>query len=154
MKPIKKWPAEIPIQSQYTAGVAGQMFFSVLKERGELVGSRCPECAQVYVPARLFCERCFAELTGQVAVGPEGILKSFTFSYLSRDGASLESPVALALVALDGATTCMLHRLIEVNDPVQVAIGDRVRVVVKPAADRTGSILDIEGFRILAPAAS
>jgi uncharacterized OB-fold protein len=150
MKLITKWPAEIPIQSQHTAGVAGQIFFSALKERGELVGTRCPACAQVYVPARLFCERCFAELSEQVFCGPDGILRSFTLSYVNRDDGALESPLAFGLVVLDGATTCILHRLLDVNDPTQVSIGDRVRLVLKPEADRAGSILDIEGFRVTA----
>ena len=54
------------------AGAGGQIFFQALKQKGEIVGSRCAPCAQVYVPARRFCERCFGELTEQVKVGPDG----------------------------------------------------------------------------------
>jgi uncharacterized OB-fold protein len=151
MKPITKWPVDIPIQSLHTAGVAGQIFFSALKERGELVGTRCPPCAQVYFPARLFCERCFAELDEQVTVKPEGTIKSFTLARLNRDGAPLEPALGLALVQLDGASTLLLHRLLHVHAPHQAAIGDRVRVVLKTETDRTGSILDIEGFVKLDP---
>jgi uncharacterized OB-fold protein len=142
-----KWHREIPIQSLYTAGVGGQIFFAALKERGELVGTRCAPCAQVYLPARLFCERCFAELTEQVSVGPQGIIKSFTFTDVRGEPVSAQS--ALALVQLDGATTVFLHRLLDVEDPATVKIGDRVAAVIKPVAERSGSILDIEGFRIV-----
>ena len=142
------WRGEIPIQSLYTAGLGGQIFFKVLKERGEFVGTRCQPCKQVYVPARAFCERCFSELTEQVTVKPEGALASFTLSYYDRDGRRTEAPQALALVKLDGATTVMLHRLLKVTDPAKIRIGARVRAVLKPKPKRTGSILDIEGFEL------
>lgn len=148
MNPITKWHSEIPIQSLHTAGVAGQIFFSALKNRGELVGTRCEPCSLVYLPARLYCERCFAELTEQVAVKPEGHIKSFTFAYVDRNNEPLQPPLALALIQLDGATTLLLHQLLDVNDPSQVMIGDRVSMVLKPEAERSGSILDISGFRI------
>jgi uncharacterized OB-fold protein len=148
MNPITKWPSAIPIQSLHTAGSGGQIFFSALKNRGELVGTRCAPCAQVYVPARLYCERCFGELTEQVPVRPEGIIKSFTLAYVDRDNQPLQAPVALALIQLEGATTLFLHRLLGVNDPAQVGIGDRVSMVLNPEAERVGSILDIKGFQI------
>ncbi|MGH9788172.1 MAG: Zn-ribbon domain-containing OB-fold protein, partial [Candidatus Acidiferrales bacterium] len=139
---------EIPLQSLYTAGLGGQIFFKALKERGEFVGTRCQPCQQVYVPARAFCERCFAELTEQVTVKSEGSLMSFTFSHYDRDGRRTETPQALALVQLDGATTVLLHRLLKVSDPAKVRIGARVRAVLKPKPKRTGSILDLEGFQL------
>ncbi len=110
---------------------------------------RCQACKQVYVPARAFCERCFAELTEQVRVKPEGTLTSFTFSHYDRDGKRIEAPEALGLVRLEGATTVLLHRLLKVSDPGRIQIGARVRAVIKPKAKRTGSILDIEGFELL-----
>lgn len=145
---MRTWRGEIPIKSLYTAGVAGQAFLEALKERGQLVGTRCDTCQQVYVPSRLFCERCFAELTEKVKIEPEGRLVSFTICYLDRGGKRLRRPVALALVELDGATTFFLHRLLHVTEPSQVRIGARVKAVIKPKAKRKGSILDIEGFRL------
>ncbi len=140
---------EIPLQSLYTAGVGGQIFFEALKTRGEIVGTRCAACKQVYVPARLFCERCMGELKEEVKVGPEGTLVSFTFCAYDRDAEPLEHPMALALVRLDGATTVFLHRLLKVSSPQQVQIGSRVKAVLKAKPKRTGSILDIEGFELL-----
>jgi uncharacterized OB-fold protein len=103
----------------------------------------------VYVPARLFCERCFAELTEQVKVKPEGIVKSFSYYNVDRDGKRFNQPVASVLVKLEGATTVMLHRLLDVKDLSRVTIGSRVKAVIKPKTKRTGSILDIEGFRLI-----
>ena len=149
MKQITKWHTEIPVQSLYTAGVAGQIFFLALKQRGELVATRCLRCEQVYFPARLFCERCFAELTEQVTLKPEGTIQSFTCLYVDRDGGPLRPPLPLALVQLDGATSVCLHKLLDVSDPGQITIGDRVSVVIKPPIECTGSILDIVGFRLI-----
>ncbi|MEE8201668.1 MAG: Zn-ribbon domain-containing OB-fold protein [Candidatus Acidoferrales bacterium] len=144
----RAWRGEMPLESLYTAGLGGEIFFRALKERGELVGTRCAPCKQVYVPARAFCERCFAELTETVGVKPEGTLTSFTFSRYDRDAEPLEPPQALALVKLDGATTVMLHTLLKVSDPSKVEIGCRVKAVLKPKNKRTGSILDIECFAL------
>lgn len=149
MKPITKWHSDITIQSLHTAGIAGQIFLSALKERGELAGTRCIPCAQVYFPARLYCERCFTELTEQVPVKPEGIIKSFTFAYVDRDTNPLQPPLGLALVQLDGASTLFLHQLLDVNEASRIAIGHRVSIELKAESERTGSILDIRGFRVI-----
>ena len=143
------WSGEIPLTSLYTAGTGGQIFLSALKTRGKLIGTRCSPCEQVYLPARLFCERCFAELVEQVEVKRTGKLVSYTLCHVDHDGARLRRPVALALVQLEGATTLLLHRLLGVSDPGRVKIGSRVETVIKPKTKRIGSILDIEGFRIL-----
>jgi uncharacterized OB-fold protein len=142
------WHGEIPIRSLYTAGAGGQIFFKALKERGELIGTRCNSCKQVYVPARQFCERCFAELTETAQVKRAGTLKSFTCCYVDHNGNRLRQPQMWALVQLDGASTLFLHRLLAVNDPAQVKIGSKVELVIKPKTKRTGSILDIEGFQL------
>lgn len=149
MKQIKKWHGEIPIRSLYTPGLGGKIFFKALKEKGELVGTRCDTCKQVYLPARSFCERCFAELTKEVRVKPQGVVKSFTLCNVDHDGRRLKQPLALALVQFEGATTFFLHRVLDVSDPSNLSIGSRVKVVIKPRTKRTGSILDVEGFRLI-----
>jgi len=143
------WPGEIPLKSFYTAGTGGQIFFHALKQRGKFVGTRCSSCNQVYLPARSFCERCFSELKEQVEVQPTGTIVSYTICYVGHNRTRLRRPIALALVQLEGATTFMLHRLIGVSEPGQVRIGSKVATVIKPKKKRVGSILDIEGFRIL-----
>jgi hypothetical protein len=145
----QRWPGEIPLTSLYTAGAGGQIFFRALKAQGKLIGTRCGPCQQVYLPARSFCERCFAELSEQVEVKRNGRLVSYTICYIDRDGARLNRPETLALVQLEGATTYFLHRLLNVGDPGKIKIGCDVELVIKPKAKRIGSILDIEGFRAI-----
>ena len=74
---------------------------------------------------------------------------SYTVCYVDLDGARLRRPVALGLVQLEGATTLFLHYLLGVNDPTEVKMSCRVETVIKPKTKRTGSILDIEGFRVI-----
>jgi uncharacterized OB-fold protein len=146
---VRRWPGDIPVRHRYTPGVAGEVFFTALRDRGVLLGSRCEECEYTYVPARLFCERCFAELAADVEVGPGGTLVSFTIGFVGVEGEPLDVPVTLGLVQLDGADAVLLHHVLEVGDrPLE--IGERVEVVLRPAGERTGSILDIEGFRTTA----
>lgn len=137
----------IPVRHRYTPGVAGERFFGALRDRGEILATPCAACGVVYAPGRAFCERCFAGLDEWVAVGPEGTLESFTTVHVDLDGARLDEPQRVALVMLDGATTVLVHRLDA--DRRRPQIGDRVKAVLRPKAKRTGSINDIEVFRLL-----
>lgn len=144
---VRRWSGDIPVRHRYTPGVAGEVFFTALRDEGVLLGSRCAACGYTYVPARLFCERCFAELAADTEVGPGGTLVSFTIGFVGILGEPLDVPVTLGLVRLDGADAVLLHHVLEAADrPLE--IGQRVEVVLRPAAARTGSILDIQGFRL------
>jgi uncharacterized OB-fold protein len=133
---------ELPVSFHYTPGVGNSAFFEALRDRGVLLGSRCTACGVTYLPARIFCERCFAELSADTECGSGGTLESFTTGYVGIDGEPLKEPTSIGLVQLDGADTVLMHRLLG-DGPWQ--IGMRVEADVKP--QREGSILDIEGFR-------
>jgi uncharacterized OB-fold protein len=139
--PVRKIPGELPVAFRYTPGVANTMFFEALRDRGVLLGSRCTECGVTYLPCRLFCERCFAELAADVECGPGGTLESWTIGHIGIDEEALDPPVALGLVRLDGADTMFVHRLVDIAEP---SIGMRVQVRLR--VDRSGSVNDIEGF--------
>ena len=143
---VRRWPGDMPVRHRYTPGVGGDAFFTALRDRGVLLGSHCAHCDYTYVPARLFCERCFSELSADTEVGPEGELVSFTIVFAGIEGEPLERPDLLGAVRLDEADAVLIHRVLEPGEE-PLEIGERVEVVVKPEAERTGSILDIEGFR-------
>ena len=131
----------MPVGFHYTPGVGNTAFLEALRDRGVLLGSHCGACDYTYLPARIFCERCFAELEPDTECGPGGSLESFTVGHVGVDGDPLDEPVALGLVKLDGADTVLMHRLI--GDGLW-EIGARVEAVVR--ANGSGSILDIVGF--------
>jgi uncharacterized OB-fold protein len=145
---VRRIDGDLPVSHRYTPGVAGEVFFTSLRDRGVLLGSRCEACSYTYVPARSFCERCFAELSPDVEVGPGGELVSFTIAFVDVEGDALETPATFGLARLDGADAVMLHRVLETPDDEPLEVGERVEVVLRPDAERTGSILDIEGFRV------
>ena len=144
---VRRWDGGMPVAHRYTPGVAGEVFFTALRDRGVFVGSRCDACAYTYVPARSFCERCFAELAADVEVGPGGVLRSFTIGFVDGDGRPLAEPDTVGLVQLDGADAVFLHRIVATDDD-PVEIGVRVEAVLRPDRERTGSIADVVGFRV------
>jgi uncharacterized OB-fold protein len=144
---VRRVDGAIPVRHRYTPGVAGETVFSALLERGVLLGSRCERCGFTYAPARRFCERCFAELEADVELGPGGTLVSFTIGFVGVEGEALDEPVTLGLVRLDGADAVLCHFVLDMADE-PLEIGERMELVVRPAGERTGSILDIAGFRL------
>jgi uncharacterized OB-fold protein len=133
---------ELPVAFHYTPGLGNTAFFEALRDRGVLLGSRCEACDFTYLPARVFCERCFVELQADTECGPGGTLESYTVGHVGIDGEPSEEPLALGLVKLDGADTVLMHRLIG-DGPW--TIGIRVDAVIR--SERRGSIDDIEAFR-------
>jgi uncharacterized protein len=141
MSPTKV-PGELSVSFRYTPGVGNSAFFEALRDRGVFLGARCDRCEITYVPARIFCERCLRELEAGVECGPDGELVSWTIARVDVDERPLDQPVTYGMIRLDGADTVLLHRLIHLDgDP---EIGMRLHAVL--AADRDGSILDVEGF--------
>jgi len=143
---VRRWRGGMPVRHRYTPGIGGDAFFTALRERGVLLGSRCTHCGFTYVPARVFCERCFSELSADTEVGAGGELVSFTIVFAGIEGEPLDRPEVLGAVRLDGADAVLIHRVLEPGEE-PLEIGERLEVVVKPEAQRTGSIFDVEGFR-------
>ncbi len=140
------WRGEMPLASRYTAGIAGETFFREIKDNARIVGTRCSNCDLVYVPAAIFCERCFAELDEWVQVSNQGTVFTYTVLYRDLDDQPLDPPAILAYVKLEGSTGGLVHYLGEI-DPEDVHVGLEVEPLFKDAAEREGSILDIEYFR-------
>jgi len=140
------WKGEIPLQSRYTVGVAGERFLRELRDNARLIATHCPQCDYTYMPPRLYCERCFAELTEWVQVPPRGNIHAFTVMHLDLDEEPLAEPEIIAFVQLEGSDGGLIHRLKEV-DPDEVYIGMPVGAVFRE--EREGSILDIAYFRAI-----
>ncbi len=141
---LQAWPGEFPVSHLYTMGIAGERFFRELKDSGRFMGTRCAACEHVYLPPSLFCPRCFAALEEWTEVGPQGVVRAVTTAHRGVDGGPLEAPETLALIQLDGADDLLVHRIEKADG---VSIGDRVQAVLKEAAQREGSILDVRHFR-------
>jgi uncharacterized OB-fold protein len=138
------WVGDLPVTSRYTFGIGGERFFRAIKDDGKIMGAVCPACDITYVPARIFCERCMAELDDWQEVGTSGEVYTFTLLFADKDGIQLDEPEIIAFIRMgDGG---LVHRLSEV-EPEEVKFGMQVEAVLKAKKDREGSILDITHFR-------
>lgn len=137
-----------PVKNRYTAGVAGQRFFEEIKENEKIYGSKCQSCNLTYVPARIYCERCFARLRDEdwVDAGSTGSIYSFTVLHKTKSGETKEDPSLLVAVKI--ADGLLIHRLGECQ-PEEIRIGMSVRAVFKPKAERQGGLEDIKYFKPL-----
>jgi uncharacterized OB-fold protein len=136
---------EIPIYHRYTLGVAGERFFKALRDQQQLLASPCPQCRDLLLPPKLYCERCFVETTEpwQPVLGP-GFVRSFTVLHHSLEEEPLATPEIVALVSWPGVRGGLIHRLKEV-EPRLVALGMAVAPVWAP--QREGALTDILYFR-------
>jgi uncharacterized protein len=133
------FPGRIALPYTLTAGRSAGLFLAELANR-RIVGSRCPACHRVLVPAQDFCAPCGTETDEYVEVPQTGSISGFT-----------ESPAGiLALIRLDGVDVDLVHRILD-STVNEIALGDRVSV--RWAQDPPGGILDIEGFVVAEDAA-
>ena len=139
----QSWHGNLPVTSRYTFGLAGEKFFRSIKDNGKLLGTHCPKCERIYVPAALFCERCLSELDEWIDVGTVGEVHTYTLLYENYDGTPRTDPEIVAMISFgDGG---LIHRLGKI-DTDDIEIGMTVKAVFKPPDQREGSILDIVHF--------
>jgi uncharacterized OB-fold protein len=128
----------------YFAGDAASRFFEELANR-KIMGTRCPQCERILVPARSFCDACFTDTTDWVEVGPDGTLETFTILTSSFPGLP-EPPVVVGYVRLEGASSAVLNFVTGIDladiDAAGRALLRRPRVSVQFKAKREGRITD------------
>jgi hypothetical protein len=139
----RHWLGDMEADYIYTLGVAGERFFNELK-RGKITGAKCRRCGVVYVPPRMYCERCFEKLEEWVEVGKKGVVHTFTIATIDLDGKELDKPVIYALIKFNGVHGGIIH---EIGETDTVFIGMKVEAVLKPPRQRKASINDIAYFK-------
>jgi uncharacterized OB-fold protein len=138
---------KIFIPNTYTAGAVGSRFLIELRDHKKIMGTKCPACDKVYVPARSICKYCYAQLDQWVEVSDKGTLQTYTVAGQTNGVQPVDPPIIYGIIQLDGASTGLVHMLSEV-DFEKLVIGMRVKAVF--AEKRVGSILDIKYFKPLA----
>jgi uncharacterized OB-fold protein len=127
-----------------SAGPVRSKFLLCLQDQQKILGTRCPTCSRVFVPAKSTCPKCFQNLKEWVEVSPEGSLETYTIVYKSEPFHISATPFAFGIIKLDGADTGMVHRLGEI-DFRKIRIGMRVKAVFNE--ELKGDIRDIKYFR-------
>jgi uncharacterized OB-fold protein len=141
--PVKEVRGQIAIPYRWSYGQALTRFFEESRDNKRLMGTKCPRCASVVVPAARICTRCFVEMTEWVEVSDHGVLDTFTTVHLPFPGQPTEPPYTYGLVLLDGANTYFSHLI---DEPVEtLACGMRVEAVW--AEHPKGDLFDILHFK-------
>jgi len=143
---IQHWHGHMETDYIYTLGVAGERFFKEIKQNGRIVGAKCRRCGIIYVPPRMYCERCFEKLEDWMDVGRRGTVHTFTIAHVDVDGSKLEVPTMYAMIKIDGTDGGLVHKLGEIH-PDDVKFDMKVEAVLKPKNQRVGSINDIKYFK-------
>ena len=133
---------------RHSADEVTATFLRTLRDEGNLVGIRCPECERVLVPPRAMCDRDFCETGTFVELPHRGTLELFTIMHLAVEGLP-EPPYVLAYVSPEGADTALPGILtgVDLSETVpalaELRIGRAVDIVMRPRAERRGRITDL-----------
>ena len=141
---VRHWFGDMEADYVYTLGVAGERFFKELMKSGKIMGTKCSCCKEIYLPPRIYCEKCFTRLEDWINVGKEGRVHTFTIATIDINGSKLEKPIAYAFIKFDGVTGGLIHKLDSTTD---LKIGMKVKAVLKPRKERKASINDIRFFK-------
>ena len=129
-----------------STGTVVGAFLTGLRDR-RVLGAKDSQGRVVVPPPEYDAHNAAAiEASALVEVGQEGVVTSWSWNPVPRDGNPFDRPFAWALVQLDGADTSMLHAL----DVPRDAITTGMRVRVRWAQETVGYINDIACFEAVA----
>ena len=140
----------ITLPYRWVMGPVIERFFEELKNK-KIMGTRCPKCKRVLVPAREFCPRCFENTKEWVQISDKGTIKTWSLITFEFSGQAVPPPYIQGLIDLDGADTAFAHfiggvdlsDLANVKDKIKIGM----RVEAKWREERQGNIFDIEYFK-------
>ncbi|MBI4041295.1 MAG: hypothetical protein HY390_05460 [Deltaproteobacteria bacterium] len=145
--PLKSIEGHMDFESLYTAGLGYETFLRKIKNEATLVASICSKTKKRFLPARLFNEQNMNRMTEIEPVTEPGTLTSFTSVHQDLDSAPLSTPITVGWITWKGIEGGLIH-FIQSNGK-KLKAGLKVKPHFRPAESRTGSILDIECFKVL-----
>jgi len=141
------YEGRIRMTYNWSVGETGSRFFHELRYNNQIWGTRCEQCAKVFMPPRKSCPQCLEPRTTWVELSSTGNLVTYTvINYSVPAIQPVETPYACGLILLDGADTGFVHLLGEVSFD-EIKEGMRVEAVFKEEEKRQGNILDISYFK-------
>ena len=147
-EPVTMMEAPLYLNYHYTAGRAPTIFLRHMRE-GRIVGLRCEDGEDVYLPPRGSCPKMGKPLTVPVELSGKGVLESFTIVHIPIPGSPLKPPMIVGDILLDGAALSFIHLLGEVEDIKSVRIGMRIEPVWRPREEWDFSFENVLYFRPL-----
>jgi len=141
---LRSWRGDVEADYLYTTGVAGERFFTELRDTGQMAAARCDACDVAYFPPRLYCEDCMAPTPDWIPVEGPATVEEVTILHLDERGNRLAVPEVWAILRWTGIHGGLVHRV--AVPPARAKPGLTVRPVLRPAAERVGNITDILHF--------
>lgn len=139
------FPGKIAVPYTWTVGSTLSKFYCELRDNGKIWANKCPSCGTVFVPPKVKCINCYRDPNIWVELPGTGIVESYTIvRYEEPMLHPRKAPFVYGLIKMDGADTCMVHFIDEI-EPEKVRVGMRVEAVL--SENREGNILDISHFR-------
>ena len=132
------------LSSVQASSSAPARFLSQVK-KGVLMGQRCPNCKNVYMPARGSCAACGVATEEEVVLSDKATVQSFTIVAIPIPNHPIKPPYIIANLVVDGANISFIHLMSEcVNEDVH--IGQRVQAVWKPEEEWDYAMDNIKYF--------
>ena len=139
------FPGKIAVPYTWTVGSTLSKFYCELRDNGKIWANKCPSCGTVFVPPKVKCINCYRDPNIWVELPGTGTVESYTIvRYEEPMLHPRKAPFVYGLIKMDGADTCMVHFIDEI-EPEKVKVGMRVEAVL--SENREGNILDISHFR-------
>jgi hypothetical protein len=129
----------------YRVGSYMERYLQGFKDK-KILGSKCPDCGKVVVPARMYCGNCNAKMDELTEVAQEGSLENFTVGHVTLEKGALkpaETPYLLGMIKLDGVDSLFLAR-VEGLAADKLEPGVRLKAVWKDQAE--GDYGDLDHF--------
>ncbi|MFF7972357.1 OB-fold domain-containing protein [Streptomyces sp. NPDC007905] len=141
MPEVLKAPLVVEFPFTRSLGPVQSAFLTGLRER-VVLGVKTTD-GRTLVPPVEYDPVTAEEIRDLVEVAPTGTVTTWAWNHEPRRGQPLATPFGWVLVRLDGADTTLLHAL---GAPGPDAVHTGMRVRIRWAGERTGSITDIACF--------
>lgn len=148
-EPIAELPYQLDLDYQHSYGLYYGRMFDELATQRRIVGTRCPSCHNVLIPARGNCDVCFVPTAQVVDVSDTGTLLGFSVIHMEFVGQARKPPYVYAEISLDGSSTRLIHNVggFDIDKAEEVlSIGMKVRAVWKEGTAARGALGDIDYF--------
>jgi uncharacterized OB-fold protein len=146
---IAEMPYSMTLDYEHAYGPYYGRMFDELASARRIVGSKCPSCLNVLVPARGNCDACFVPTAQLMDVADTGTILGFSVIHLEFVGQKRKPPYVYAEINLDGTATRLIHNVggFDITRAEELLdIGTRVRALWKDVTPGSGTLDDIEYF--------
>ncbi|MFW9972337.1 MAG: Zn-ribbon domain-containing OB-fold protein [Candidatus Odinarchaeota archaeon] len=123
-------------------------FYDALESK-KIIGNKCPQCGDVFVPPRKICGKCNVTIPLEqnwVDLPNSGTLKNYTITYYKindRASRKVKKPQIIGMIQIEGSNTAIINRLLDI-EPEEVKIGMKFKVEWEEKTK--GNPSDIKGF--------